>query len=247
VSVQLIGEVLEHSRSAGTARVVMVVIADNANYETREAWPSIEEIARRANANTRTVQRCLHGLIHELCELEVVQIGGGRKTPRRGDLYAGRTTVYRLPQLKAQRRHIAAVGNGDTGTDCRPEGGISSTPLINREPSLNRQPPEPPRGGRRRDRQRFEEELAAWSPHPAELDDQVAPAFERVRAVVVEKIARPTTRAWLAELHPHEHNGRGLVLGAPADKREWIVGRFGALLEQAAGGSVVIVPCEVGG
>ena len=55
--------VLEHSKSYGSARLVLLAIADHADRVSWEAWPSVKTIAREANYDQRTVQRALNELV----------------------------------------------------------------------------------------------------------------------------------------------------------------------------------------
>lgn len=68
--------VWESSRAEGMDRLVLLAIADNANDQGANAWPSVATIAGKAKVSERTVQRCVKSL-QLLGELEVV-IGGGR-------------------------------------------------------------------------------------------------------------------------------------------------------------------------
>ena len=81
--------VLHHSSATGTAKLVLLGIANHEG--DGGAWPAVETLARYANADARTVQRAISALIAagEL-EREVNQ-GGDRRT--RGDR---RTNLYRI-------------------------------------------------------------------------------------------------------------------------------------------------------
>jgi hypothetical protein len=67
--------VWRHSRSEGSARLVLLALADHANTQTAEAWPAIKTMASMARVDRRTVQRSLSE-IEELGEISRV-IGGG--------------------------------------------------------------------------------------------------------------------------------------------------------------------------
>lgn len=66
--------VLHHSRAKGTAKLVLVGIANHAG--DGGAWPSVETLARYGNVHERNVQRALEKL-EQLGEVEVhLQAGG---------------------------------------------------------------------------------------------------------------------------------------------------------------------------
>lgn len=62
VSGKVTGWVLEHSPATGAARMVLVVLADHANSDGSNAWPSVQRIAREARCSTSTVHRVLREL-----------------------------------------------------------------------------------------------------------------------------------------------------------------------------------------
>lgn len=63
-------EVWEYSRTKGTTKLVLLVLADNANTETREGWPSRGYIAQRCNCSERHVTNQLL-ILEEMGEIEV--------------------------------------------------------------------------------------------------------------------------------------------------------------------------------
>lgn len=62
MSVDVSGWVLRHSPTTGTDRLVLLVLADAADSDGTNAWPSLDTIAQRANVNRRTAQRSLRRL-----------------------------------------------------------------------------------------------------------------------------------------------------------------------------------------
>ena len=85
VSIRYVATVLDSLPTLGaTDTLILVALADYASDETRECFPSLNTIARRARCNRRTVQRRLRAL-EELGLIEVA-IGGhqyGRNTASR--------------------------------------------------------------------------------------------------------------------------------------------------------------------
>jgi hypothetical protein len=81
--------VWEHSRAEGTARLVLLAIADHAGHDGRDAYPSQEKIAAKCKVSVRTVRRALDEL-ESLGELGVERYkgraaagaSGGRPTHR---------------------------------------------------------------------------------------------------------------------------------------------------------------------
>lgn len=103
--------VWEHSRSEGSVRLVLLFIADSADDDGDNAWPSVERIAKRCNVSERTVQYAIRRLI-EMGELDVAVQAGGTDTMRPDR----RPNRYRLLAYAngVQELHPAA-GRGATG------------------------------------------------------------------------------------------------------------------------------------
>jgi len=97
-------------------KLTAVVLAEFADLDTGECWPSIQTIARRCSANVRTVQRNIR-------ELESAGLVKRDRTHRSG------TWIYRLTLDEAGG---VAFCRGDTSVT----EGVTPTPP---EPSLNRQ------------------------------------------------------------------------------------------------------------
>jgi hypothetical protein len=130
--------VWEHSRSKGTARLVILVIADKASGPDCSAYAGTTFLMRRANAGRTAVVEAVDKLI-ALGEVEIIK---GRRGPR-GE------TCYRLP--KAAGHHRGGPDSGPvrkadrsgkrTGTDSGPQGvrnpdrgGTESGPVGVRNP-----------------------------------------------------------------------------------------------------------------
>ena len=109
--------VWQHSSSKGTARLVLLAIADKANGADCSAYAGTTMLVRRANAARSSVVVAVDKLI-EAGELLIVD---GRKGPK-GE------TVYSLPKARGHRRSTE-------------EGGPKSGPVQNPDPSENRTPP----------------------------------------------------------------------------------------------------------
>ena len=85
MSIQAVAWALDHSQSRGVDRLVLIALANHANGETGQCWPSQRTIAREAGVATGTVSEALKRLT-EIGEVEIVAPGDQR-----------RSTRYRLP------------------------------------------------------------------------------------------------------------------------------------------------------
>ncbi|HMA46989.1 MAG TPA: helix-turn-helix domain-containing protein [Frankiaceae bacterium] len=63
MSVRATTWVWEHSPTAGTARLVLLAIADTADDAGGNAWPSVATLARKTRLDVRTVQRVIRRLV----------------------------------------------------------------------------------------------------------------------------------------------------------------------------------------
>lgn len=117
--------VFESSQSTGSDRLVLLAIADRANDEGRDAWPSVENIATKARMDVRTVQRSLRRL-EALGELKLDRRRGSstRYTvvmrPGARDLAAPRPP---LPEGPPDPRQSVTPGNLPGWHPCHPTPG----------------------------------------------------------------------------------------------------------------------------
>lgn len=117
MGVRLIVEVLDNAPDDLTQgeRLLLVVLAENANDVTREGWPGMDLIARRTGIQPNSVRKMLHRLSKRGIEVRV-PIG---KDKNGEPVYAvrGHRTKYHLP----------AMGRGDDSPPFDPtKGGLSS-------------------------------------------------------------------------------------------------------------------------
>lgn len=96
MSIHIIGEVWDHSRSRGTARLVLLALADNADRQTRIAWPGVEDLAKRTRVSERSVQRALRAL-EGLREIELIEAGRPGQRARYRVIPEGRQTDALTP------------------------------------------------------------------------------------------------------------------------------------------------------
>lgn len=91
MSIVVVNEVLDSSRSKGSARVLMIVLAEQAG-EDGLCWPGLTRLARRVNTTERNIQLITRDL-EDMGEL-IVDYGSGR----------GNTNLYRvIPEATANR------------------------------------------------------------------------------------------------------------------------------------------------
>jgi hypothetical protein len=128
VSIRITEEVWEHSEAEGTKRLVLLVLADNADDERRYAWPSVPRIARRVRRSERAVQRVLRELVEE-GELRVVREGGTIGGKRRATLYAIRPYGPGSTGFVAGDNHV-----GVTVSSTSNDSGRSATSTASRVP-----------------------------------------------------------------------------------------------------------------
>jgi helix-turn-helix protein len=145
MSIQAMVWVLEHSRTAGYSRLVLLAIANHADAHGHNAWPSIDQISREANVSRATTYRALNDIV-TLNELEITTSHGGR----------GRPNHYRLPLKPSQPETLYSperVSTGDKRVSQTQKKGLTTetrTVLNRQEPRKPSQPetlskqPQPP-------------------------------------------------------------------------------------------------------
>jgi len=126
MSLNIIREAWQLSRADGSALLLLLAIADNANDETREAWPSIPYLADKCRCSERWV-RYLITQLEELGEVEV------SKRPTGGNLY--RVTDYNGLNWREQK--YPALG-GDIKDPERQRAITANRPRRRRRPSPKR-------------------------------------------------------------------------------------------------------------
>jgi hypothetical protein len=113
MSIKIMSEVWEHSTSTGTARLVLLAIADHAGDDRREAFPSVSTLARKVRCSERTVQYAITELV-DAGELTVLK-GQGRHG----------CNVYRITQLYRGAKS-AGVQNTTEGVHHVAPGGCTT-------------------------------------------------------------------------------------------------------------------------
>lgn len=131
MSVKIVQQVFERSLSKGNDRLVLIAIADEANDEGTNAWPSLDTIAFKAGGiDERTARRCIRNL-EELGELRV-DLNAGGNAEWRGDRRPNLYTVLLAHKPKRQRapkRH-ARHDRHDEGAGCPPANDTDVVPQV---------------------------------------------------------------------------------------------------------------------
>ena len=142
MGVRLIVEVLDHAPEELTAvdRLLLIVIAENANDATREGYPGWELIARRMrwashkDGGKNAVRVALANLASRGVDVRVPITQGKDGRP----VYAahGHRTVYRLPRFRreADAAHLEGgqavpTSNGEGGQSPYAKGGSHCPPI----------------------------------------------------------------------------------------------------------------------
>jgi hypothetical protein len=114
--------VWKHSSSRGTARLVLLSIADRVADEQCVAWASLTSLVERTNASRTAVRTALNALT-EGDELEL-----------RDDLQGPqRTTVYRLTRAAAHLAKVAAAKREDPNAEVEPATESDPVPELDKE------------------------------------------------------------------------------------------------------------------
>lgn len=220
MSHQAVEAVINHSRTRGADRLVMLALAYRADRDTAECWPSTPTIAADSTVSERQVPRSVRAAV-ELGELEVRRGAGGDSDtdPRY------RSTRYRITLPGVTRSHLSGVTTGQpSGVTARPPRGDTSSdsgvtprhPNSHREQSVNNSSSV---GGD------YKSEPAASSD-----DDDDGLSSDLVEAVVTLKVAgvamlNPSRyRATVAASVPAEHGDdlRRVLAEHPAWPSNWI-------------------------
>ncbi|MFD7121851.1 helix-turn-helix domain-containing protein [Streptomyces sp. NPDC059922] len=111
--------VWEHSSSRGTARLVLLSIADRVPDEQGVAWASVASLMQRTNASRNAVRGALTALA-ESGELETLDTFTGPQ----------RSTVYRLPHTAAWLAGVAAATTDDLDAYVEPPAASDPVPEV---------------------------------------------------------------------------------------------------------------------
>jgi hypothetical protein len=134
-----------------------------------------------------------------------------------------------------------AVTKRDESRSVTPRHGESRNVTLREEKRRRKDPPNPPKGGRKRDRESQEREISAWvAEHP--VTDELCSAWESIRTDLSKTIDGPTFRIHIDPLHLHA-DGEELVVGVQSQQARWVEDRFGVLIRSASSKPVRFINC----
>lgn len=130
MAIKIINDVFDNSEMRGNDRLVMLAIADNADEEKRQAWPSVANIAHKTRIPIRTVWRCIKRCV---ASGELAIIRSGSKD--------GGSNLYEVLVKRSSRLgSVKMTGAPIDGTPPMPVDGIPPMPMSGTltviEPSL---------------------------------------------------------------------------------------------------------------
>lgn len=134
MSVEVSAWVWKHSKTTGNDRLLLLAIADCADDDGDNAWPSVETLADKATCSERTVQRRIQALEDASC-LTVTR-GAGRNGTHRYRVHMDEKA--RKPEKTTKKRPVDggnAVDNPGRGDKLSPlpvplDGGVKLSPGV---------------------------------------------------------------------------------------------------------------------
>lgn len=128
MSIQAVAWVLENSESRGTARLVLIALANRANPDHNwECWPAMRGLAKEAGvASTSTVHSALATLV-DLAEIKIVSPGDARHPGR-----------YRMTFMQRSVGEHSSVREANAASSPERTQRSAQTEQNRNEPELNR-------------------------------------------------------------------------------------------------------------
>jgi DNA-binding transcriptional MocR family regulator len=154
MSIQAVSWVLKHSEAQLGARLVLISIANHADADGSNAFPSVGSIAAETRMSERQVQRAI-------CTLE----RQGHLTVRRGEGRHG-THLFMILRMGDNMSGDILSGEATNQVAEKPEQARNVTRTLSKEERKKESPPTPPRGAGVDDSQ-FE---AFWRTYPRRED-----------------------------------------------------------------------------
>jgi hypothetical protein len=189
VSFRAVEMVLEHSQAKGNQRLVLVVVAECADHNGENAYPSTKAIMHRTGGLDRATVYRLRDQLREMGELDW-EVGAGPNGENR----------YRLPIVPNMGGSQNATGGSQDATVANRDGRTGATHSVKARPRGSSDPslrpltgagtdPHPPSGSpAARARQAGDErDRKALDALPAELRPFVAPVRDVLARIAAEK------------------------------------------------------------
>ena len=136
MSIQIISAVWQHSQSVGRARTVLLAIADHQG--EIGAWPSLQTLARMANASERSVQRDIQYL-QDIGELRVEVQNAPTRNQYKSNLYwvtLPGTSRVTSPVTSGVTESTSGVTNTESGVTDSASGVTAGGVQTLKEPLL---------------------------------------------------------------------------------------------------------------
>ncbi len=116
MSIRVMSDVWDLSESTGSARLVLLAIADSCDHDGTNAWPAIETISKKTKVSRSTVKRAIKELV-ALGELRVVPGPAHIRSDHRPNGYE-----------ISFSRGFNLTPRGATGVQSEPHGGSFEPP-----------------------------------------------------------------------------------------------------------------------
>lgn len=210
----------------------------------------VRSVARGCFTDVVTVRHVLSGAVR-VEQLEDFEEANGRFECRISGWKADNERGSAAVRKRAQREREQA---GTGSTEPNPENPEIVTSVTERDLSrpvpsshlreekrrVKQLPPKPPAsGGRQRDRERFEKEIAAWVvANPVIVSDE----WRAVRSGLDDRLG-PEALVALSSLHLHAVSDEAWVVGVASGQADWLSKRFGSVVSEAAAKTVEFVDC----
>ena len=190
--------VWKHSKAVGSARLVLLCIAEHYNDKSQTAWPSTATIARETRVSIRQVKRAIKQLVDD-GELDVIQEGLGRgntavyqillpiEPPKKGDM------VSKKGDISSRKGDMVSPNEADIKGDISSRKGdmvSKKGDMVSSLPYRTIKNHYEPLGG--------EGEAFPYRPPPGESKHPQSPAAERLTAILDVCNLRPSVPAHLA-------------------------------------------------
>lgn len=171
MSFKVVEWVLDHSEATGAARMVATVLAENADQDTGECYPSLETICRRARVSVRTARNAIRSL-EQLTEIETHRNKGlGTRADHLTNVYV--FVGYLRSRGAKSAGRVAGWDGAPTGNPEQPTGNASGPDRQSEvDPTGNGLPPN-------RQEPSIPEPRAASRPGPSRKSDPRADAIAR--------------------------------------------------------------------
>jgi hypothetical protein len=141
MSLYALTQVFHSSNADGSARLVLLAIADCAD-DDGIAFPSLPTLAVKAHVSRDTARRKIEELV-KLGELEILEKGDGRKSTRYRVLFVQNNTIRtggNLPPLKNKPSEGLQFATPGVAQPCNPRDGTAMPPELSYNGHITQSP-----------------------------------------------------------------------------------------------------------